>query len=348
MKLGIIGLPQSGKSTIFAALTGARGDPNAEKGARADQRIGTVHVVDDRVGFLGKTFKPKKTTYAQVEYLLPAQIPSTTPTKSESAIWNQVRICDALIHVIRNFRSAGGIGPTPEDDFWRLDEEMIVNDLLVVEKRIERIEIDARRGKKGDEGELALLKTCQELLENSRPLRSNPDLASEPALRGFTFLSARPQLLIINNDDEDEGIPEWRVRPQDLEMLLVRGRLEMEIATMSPEEASEFKAAYHIEESALDRVIRNSYNLLSLISFFTVLNDEVRAWTIPRGTPAIEAAGAVHSDMKRGFIRAEVLSFQGLKEYGSFQEAKKAGEVRLEGKEYAVQDGDIINFRFNI
>ena len=140
----------------------------------------------------------------------------------------------------------------------------------------------------------------------------------------------------------------WKSKPEALEMMVVRGRLEMEIASMSPEEAEEFLVEYHIEQSALDRVIKKSYSLLNLISFFTVLNQEVRAWTITRGTPAIEAAGAVHSDMEKGFIRAEVLSFEHLKAYGSFQEAKKAGNVRLEGKGHTVQDGEIINFRFNI
>jgi ribosome-binding ATPase YchF (GTP1/OBG family) len=225
---------------------------------------------------------------------------------------------------------------------------MLLNDLLVTEKRIERIELDRKRGKKGDEEESSLLRSCQELLEDNQPLRSKPDVASKPALRGFTFLSAKPQLLIMNNDDEDESPPEWKSKPEGLEMLVVRGRLEMDIASMSPEEAEEFLVAYHIEKSALDRVIRTSYRLLNLISFFTVLNEEVRAWTISKGTPALEAAGVVHSDMKKGFIRAEVLSFEHLKGDGSFQEAKKTGHVRLEGKEYTVQDGDIINFRFNV
>ena len=346
MKLGVIGLPQSGKSTIFAALTGARGEDMAQKASRTDQRIGTVRVVDERVDFLTKIYSPKKTTYAQVEYLLPSQIPTAaSPSKSEDVIWNQVRVCDAFIHVIRNFQDIGGPMPTPEEDFWRLEEEMILNDLVVAEKRIERIDLDSKRGKKGDEEEYSLIKLCKEILEKNQPLRLRIELASEPALRGFTLLSAKPQLVIINNDDEDESLPEWTLRP---EMLAVRGRLEMEITSMSPEEAEEFLEAYHIEKSALDRVIKSSYSLLNLISFFTVVNEEVRAWTITRGTPALEAAGAVHSDMKKGFIRAEVLPFEHLKAYGSFQEAKKLGHVRLEGKEYTVQDGDIINFRFNI
>ncbi len=348
MKLGITGLPQSGKSTIFAALTGARGEDKFQGSPRTDQRIGTVRVADERVDVLTKIYKPKKTTFAQVEYLLPSEISTDTPSKSENLIWNQLRVCDALIHVIRNFQPPGGPAPTSENDFWRLGEEMVLNDLVVTEKRIERLEQDRKKGKKPEEAEYSLIKSCRELLENNQPLRMRPELASEPALKGFTFLSAKPQLVIINNADEDESFPEWKEKPETLEMLVVRGSLEMEISAMTPEEAEEFLVEYHIEKSALDRVIKSSYTLLNLISFFTVLNEEVRAWTITKGTPALEAAGAVHSDMKKGFIRAEVLSFDHLKEYGSFQEAKKAGHVPLEGKAYSVQDGDIINFRFNV
>jgi len=348
MKLGIIGLPQSGKSTIFAALTGARGEDKALKKSRKDQSIGVVRVADERVDFLSKIFKPKKTTYASVEYLLPSEIATGAAAKSENVIWSQVRACDSLIHVVRNFQSGGGLPPSPEEDFWRLEEEMILYDLMVAEKRIERVELDDKRGKKPDKEEYSLIKSCQDVLENSQPLRTRPELASAPALRGFTFLSAKPQLIIINNEDEDEVIPQWRTKPEGLEMLLVRGRLEMEIAAMSPEEAEEFLVAYHIEQSALDRVIMRSYSLMNLISFFTVVHDEVRAWTIASGASALKAAGTVHSDMEKGFIRAEVLSFEHLKAHGSFQEAKKAGDVHLEGKEYVVQDGDVINFRFNL
>lgn len=347
MKLGIIGLPQSGKTTIFTALTGARGEEKVKKGSRAEQRISTVRVADERVDFLTEIFKPKKTTYTQVEYLLPSEVTGLL-SKSENTLLNQVRVCDALIHVARNFPLPGGIASNPEADFRSLEEEMILNDLVVVEKRLDRIGLDMKRGKKPDEEEYSLIKRGKEMLENNRPLRSKPELASAPVLKGFTFLSAKPQMLIVNNDDEDEKLPPWELQPENIEVMVVRGRLEMELTTMPPEEAAEFKAAYHIEKSALDRVIGRSYHLLNLISFFTVLNEEVKAWTITRGTSALDAAGTVHSDMKKGFIRAEVLSYEHLKEYGSFQDAKKAGVVSLEGKEYRVQDGDIIQFRFNL
>jgi hypothetical protein len=348
MKLGIIGLSQSGKATTFAALTGARGEEGDQKGPRPDQKMGAVRVADERVDFLTQMYKPKKTTHAQVEYLLPLQPPAAPQVKAENLIWNQIRVCDAFIHVVRNFVAPGGIHPDTEADYRRLEEEMILNDLAVAEKRIERIELDGKRGKRPPEGEVTLIKECKELLEEGKPIRAKSELADAQVLRGFTFLSAKPQLVIVNNDDTDESTPEWKTIPEHARIMVVRSRLEMDIASMSREEAQEFMKEYRIEKSALDRVIRGSYSLLSLISFFTVLNDEVRAWTIKKGSPALEAAGAVHSDMKKGFIRAEVLSFEHLREHGSFQDAKQKGLVRLEGKGYIVQDGDIINFRFNV
>lgn len=346
MKLGIIGLTQSGRSTIFAAF-GARGDAS-DRGVRKDQMIGTVRVIDERLDFLSKLYKPKKTTYAQVEYLLPSDDPSGRPSRSEGAFWNQARVCDALIHVIRNFKSTSGMVPDPETDFRHLEEEMIINDLTVVEKRIERIELDKKRGKVSENDEVLLLQSCRGLLEDSLPIRSRTEIASSQLIRGFTFLTAKPQLVIINNDDDDESIPQWNRSPEDLEMIVVRGRLEMEIASMSPEEAEEFRVVYNIRDSALDRVIKCSYRMLNRISFFTVNDDEAKAWTIRQGTTALDAAGTVHSDIQKGFIRAEVLAYDDLQKYGSFKDAKKAGHIRLEGKDYVVQDGDIIYFRFNI
>ncbi|HDZ89701.1 MAG TPA: redox-regulated ATPase YchF [Deltaproteobacteria bacterium] len=347
MKLGIIGLPQAGKSTIFAALTGARGAA-ADRGSRTDTRLATVTVLDERIDFLSDIYKPKKTTYARIEYLLPPGVGTSSGSGSEGIFWNQIRTCDALLHVVRNFEGTVGTPPAPEEDFRRIEEEMILSDLVVAEKRVERLELDRKRGKKPSEEEASLINSCCQVLGDGRPLRESPGLASHPLLRGFTFLSAKPMFVILNNDDEDEELPEWKDIPQGVDLLAVRGRLEMDIATMTPEEAQEFLEAYHIQESALDRVIRLSYRILNRISFFTVGADEVRAWPITAGTPALEAAGEVHSDIQQGFIRAETLSFEDLRTHGSFKEAKKAGLVRLEGKEYVVRDGDIINFRFNV
>ncbi|MBN2032956.1 MAG: redox-regulated ATPase YchF [Deltaproteobacteria bacterium] len=348
MKLGIIGLPQSGKSTLFAALSGTRGQGGLQKPSRSEQHLATIKVADERVDFLSAMYKPKKTTYARLEYLLPGQPTSALPGKAENQAFTQARVCDALLHVVRNFEGPGGVPPSPETDFRKSEEEMILSDLVVAEKRIERIDLDAKRGKKPDEEELSLIRASREMLERGLPLRLRPEIAEAQALRGFTFLSAKPQLVIINNGDEDESMPEWKQKPEHVETLVVRARLEQDIASMPSEEAREFMEAYHIDSFVLDRAIQSSYRLLNLISFFTVLNDEVRAWTIKQGLPALEAAGTVHTDMKKGFIRTEVLSFDDLNTLGSFHEAKQKGVVRLEGKEYVVKDGDIINFRFNI
>jgi len=340
MKLAIIGLPDSGRATIFAALSGARGETSQK-----DQRVSTIKVMDERIDFLSNMFKPKKTTYAQVEYLLPSEIQGGG---SENAVWNQARICDALIHVVRNFTDAMGAPPDPKGDFRNLEDEMILSDLMVVDKRLERMELDLKRGKKPDEHEHTLLITCKKLLENGQALRVSNEIATSPALRGFTFLSSRPQLVIINNDDDNETVPELSIGPGNIELSMARGRLEMDIASMTLEEAKDFLTEYHIEKSALDRVIQSSYSILNLMSFFTVGEDEVKAWTIKKGTHALDAAGEIHSDIQKGFIRAEVLSYADLLQYGSHKEAKRVGRVRLEGKEYIVEDGDIINFRFNV
>jgi len=343
MKLGIIGAPQSGKSTVFSALTGARGDTDT-RGGKKDNRIASVKVMDERIDFLSDMYNPKKTAYASVEYLLP----SDTGSGSDNAIWSQARVCDALIHVVRNFPDFSGVKPNSENEFKKLEEEMVLNDLVVVEKRLERIDADLKRGKKPDEEEHRLVLACKELLEKCIPLRTNPEIAASPLLKGFTFLSAKPELIIINNDDDNEALPEWAGKDPGIAIQAMRGRLEMEIAAMSEEDAEIFRAEYAIKESALDRVIRESYRILNLISFFTTGEDEAKAWTIKRNTIALEAAGEIHSDIQKGFIRAEVLAYDDLIKYGTVKDAKAAGRVRLEGKEYVVADGDIINYRFNV
>ncbi len=347
MKLGIAGLPQAGKSTLFAALTGARGDSTAGS-PQKDTRIATITVFDERIDFLVDMYQPKKTAFAKIEYLLPSRIPGGSDGKSDGEFWNQIRTCDALLLVVRNFEDPASGPAKSESDFQKVEDEMILSDLAVVEKRLERIALDLKRGKKQGEAELPLLNDCREMLEQGRPLRNSPEIAAEPLLKGFTFLSAKPMLVIINNGDEDESLPDWTKQRNNLSFMVVRAKLEMDLAVMEPEDAQEFLEAYNIQESALDRVIRHSYEMLNRISFFTVGSDEVKAWPISRGTAALDAAGEVHSDIRQGFIRAEVVAFADLKNEGSFQAAKKAGLVRLEGKEYVVADGDIINFRFNI
>jgi GTP-binding protein YchF len=339
MKLGIVGLPGSGKTTIFEALT----RHFTAAGHRDDTRIGTIAVSDKRVDVLSAMYKPGKTIYAQVEYLLPG----IKGHQKENA-WIQVRNCDAMIHVVRNFTGYGRAAPTPYEDFRKLDQELIFSDLVIIEKRLERLTLDQKRGQKINQEELALLKESRESLENGKPLRKFADLAFAPLLKGYTFLSAKPVLVLMNNDDDDDRLPDNLELSPDENCMVVRGGLEHELAQMSDDEATDFLAEFNISESVMDRVIKRSYECLGLISFFTVVHNEVRAWTIKKGTPAIEAAGVIHSDMQRGFIRAEVLSYADLMEARSEKAARKKGTVRVEAKVYEVQDGDIINFRFNV
>jgi GTP-binding protein YchF len=344
MKLGIIGLPGCGKSTVFDALTGLVSGPGQKK----ESRIGTVQVPDSRIDVLSRLYRPRKTIYAQVEYFLPGFMDRGTEQRRDQTVWAQVRDSQALIHVIRNFGIFGGPPPDPAADFSALSQELVLSDLVVVEKRLERLEADSKRGNRYNPEEHALLETCQKHLENEIPLRRLPEISGSPLLRGYAFLSAKPMLILFNNEDEDEAPPPLG-EPADREnSLVIRGKLEQELAQMSPEEAGEFLTEFSIKASATDRVIHRSYQLLGLISFFTVGEDEVRAWTIPEGTQALDAAETIHSDMKKGFIRAEVIAYGDLMDAGSYAEARKKGTVRLEGKNYPVQDGDILNIRFNV
>jgi ribosome-binding ATPase len=342
MKLGIIGLSQSGKLTLFEALTRSPHQP--EK--RMENRLASIHVPDERVDWLSGIYEPKKTTFAQIEYFLPGAIQSGEGR--DQSVLNQIRGCDALVHVIRNFVMPGFDSPDIKADFDKLQSELIFSDLLIVEKRLEKIEAEKKRPVKPDPEEEALLIECRKMLEADLPLRGNPQLAGSPLLRGFAFLSGRPMLVIINNDEENESLPDVPGLTDKMQCMAVRAKLEYEIALMEDSDAETFMEEYGISEPAVYRVIRLSYDILGLMSFLTVGKDEVRAWTIRKGTHAVDAAEAIHSDIKKGFIRAEVVAFNDLKAAGSHAEARKKGTVRLEGKTYIVRDGDIIDFRFNV
>lgn len=344
MKLGIIGLPGSGRSTVFEALAhSSSGGPQSN-----ESKIGTVKVPDERVDVLSAMYKPKKTIHAQIEYFLPRSQVHGQDNKQDQSFWAKVRESDALVHVVRNFMGPGHTAVTPQTDLMALNQELILADLVITEKRIERLEHDNRRGKKYNPEEFTLLQQCLQNLENEIPLRDVPALASAPALRGYAFLSAKPVLVLFNNEDEDDEIPgEIKVEAGG-EYMVIRGKLEQELAQMTDEEAAEFLNEFSITASAMDRVLKRSYDLLGLISFFTVGEDEVRAWTIRKDTDAVDAADVIHSDIKKGFIRAEVVAYDDLMDAGSHAEARKRGTVRLEGKTYKVRNGDIINFRFNV
>jgi GTP-binding protein YchF len=343
MKLGIIGLPDSGKSTIFEALT-----QKVAVGHKGETDIGTVRVPDKRLDELNRMYQRQKIVYAQVEYFLPGMPGRQRETGKDQQIWTQVRDCDALIHVVRNFKVYGFEDPTPTSDFRQIDQELILADLVVVEKRLERLELDKKRGKKIDSEELSHLNECHKNLENEVPLRKISDLAFAQQLKGYAFLSAKPMLVLFNNEDENDTLPDADEITSSEHCLVIRGKLEQELIQMSAEDARDFLAEFNITASAMDRVIQRSYILLGLISFFTIGDEEVKAWTVKQGTCAFDAAEVIHTDMKKGFIRAEVFSFDDLMDAGSYQAAKKKGSVRLEGKTYEVRDGDIIKFRFNV
>ena len=342
MRSAIIGLTGSGRQTVFEALTRSFEDTSN----RTESRIGTIRVPDARVDSLSEMYQPRKTIYAQVEYFLPGE--HTDKGGAQGAGWSSVRDCDALIHVVRNFSSYGIEAPTPWEDFNQLDQELILADLMVAEKRLERLTLDDRRGKKVDPEELALLQACVDSLEAETPLRRVEHLADAHRLKGFAFLSAKPMLVLLNNEDEDDSLPELRGLCSGEFCQVIRGKLEHELAQMSAAEARVFLQEFNIPAAATDRVITASYELLGLISFFTVGEDEVRAWTIGKNTHAVDAAGVIHSDMQKGFIRAEVLSHGDLTAAGSYAAARKQGIVRLEGKTYEIEDGDIVQIRFNV
>lgn len=339
MKAGIIGWPDSGRDAIFSALTGLARPPYGS----TDPRQGEALVPDARLDKLSSMFQPKKHTPARVEFLLPH--PPGQPKEVIKTSLEKVRETEVLLVILRNFEQDGLEAPNPAKTMTELESELVLSDYLVVEKRLERMAEEVKRGKKNDLEELELLIKAQAELEAGRPLRNDPVFAASPKLRGFAFLSAKPVLAILNNSDEDDkavdlGGP-WP-------SVVVRGRLEEELAGMEEEDAAEFLAEYNLSEAAAARVIREVYGLMGLVSFFTVGEDECRAWTISKGATALEAAGAIHSDIQKGFIRAEVVSYGDFIEAGGMNEAKKKGSFRLEGKTYVVADGDIVHFRFNV
>lgn len=347
MKLAIIGLPGAGKTTVFEALAG-----DFAGGGKGETRLGAIRVPDARIDTLSGIFKPRKTIYAQVEYFLPGKTSHKKEPGKEDTSWAAVRDADAFIHVVRNFSLFGLSQPQPWKDFKALDEELILVDLAVTEKRLERMAADAHKSKKPDPEERSLVEECHALLEKEIPIRTRPELAASPKLRGYALLSAKPMLMLFNNSDEDDALP--RVENADTRgvaeenRVVIRGKLEQELARMTESEAAEMLSEFGIPASATHRVVKASYGLLGLVSFFTVGEDEVRAWTIKQGTTALDAAEVIHSDIKKGFIRAEVIGCGDFLAAGSMAAAKKHGKFRLEGKTYEVRDGDIINFRFNV
>lgn len=359
LRAGLIGFPSSGKTALFQLLTSAREAPRT--GGRQEAHVGVSRVPDERLDRLTALFNPKKHTPATVEF---ADMGGAAGTRTGAAALLDVapfRNADALLHVVRMFRdpavphAAGSIDPAR--DVRTMEEEVILADLGVVERRLERLERDLKKSSAGAElkKEQEILVRCRALLEEGKPLRTL-DLPPEDArrLRGFQFLSAKPLLIVLNLDEADlaqsddavalAGISEY-VQGANTRAVPICAKIELEIAQLDPADAAAFLADLGLRESGLDRVIRASYELLGYISFFTVGEDENRAWSIPRGTNAQNAGGEIHTDIQRGFIRAEVVRYEHLLARGTLAACRDHGELRLEGKEYIVLDGDVINFR---
>jgi len=356
MKTGIIGLPQVGKTSLFKILTKAKVE---DRGYSREAHLGIAKVPDDRLEKLSALYNPKKTIYATVEYADVAAIGQEA--LKETSFLTNLRNVDALIHVLRAFEdeSIPHVGEiNPLRDIKNVEFDLMVSDLTQIEKRLERLQKDLKKMRTPDlEKENALLLRAKEALEQEKPLRELEMSAEEKKLiRGFMFLSQKPILYALNlsesttlGTDLEAAAAKYKVeaaaaRP-NAGVTAFCGKVEAELAEMDDEEAAEFLGSYGLTESGLRRLIRKSYELLGLISFFTVGEDECRAWTVPVNSRAQEAAGAIHSDLEKHFIRAETIHWDTLLAAGSEAAARAHGTLRLEGKDYQVQDGDVMHIR---
>jgi len=360
---GIVGLPLSGKTTVFNVITRAGAEVKPYAGGKTDPNKAVVSVPDKRFDYLVEVHKPRKETPAQVEFVDLAGL-SRGAGKGEglgNSFLSFVADADALIHVVRCFSNVSVEHPEgsvdPVRDWEIIENELIFRDLAVIENRLEKL-----RAKKKlipeEESEKKLLEQCFDCLMEEKPLRSlglKPE--DERRLRGFSFVTSKPEIILLNLDEsqtDESKIPGYAALKQyadeqGINICTLYGSLEMDIIELSDEEAAAFTEGLNITEPGRERLIEQAYKVLGLISFFTCGPDEVRAWTLHEGDNAVAAAGAIHSDLARGFIRAQVVAFEDYKNcVNSFDECRKAGLLRLEGKEYLVKDGDIIEIRFNI
>jgi ribosome-binding ATPase len=362
MKIGIVGLPFVGKTTVFNALTSAHAKVGEFTLGVKEANKGMVKVPDDRVYRIASLYHPKKTTPAEVEYIDVAGMVKEMKEKgSEGEFYHSLREVDELAHVVRVFEDenishvSGSVDP--KRDIKDLDLDLILIDLDIIEKRLKRLEKSVTSSKVEEEKrELAVLHRFKESLDQGIPLREVPlPLEEEKLIRGYAFLSLKPLLLILNLDEGqygqretlESGFSEFASRKKTTICSLC-GKLEMELSLLDEKDKKAFMDDLGMEKLAIERVIDISHKLLNLISFFTANENEVKAWSIPAGTKAVRAAGTVHTDMERGFIKAEVVPFDKLVQLGSIHKAKEMGVLKLEGKDYPVQDGDVIFFRFNV
>ena len=352
MKLGIIGLPQSGKTTIYNALTGLSQPTGV--GGKMEVHTAVVDVPDSRVDKLSAFYNPKKTTYAKVTYIDIAGLEGGGIGELNGQLRNEIGKMDGFLAVIRAFENemvphlAGSVDPVR--DIQKLEGELLINDQIAIETKLERLLIDRSKGGKfiaEMDREIEVMQKLHEHISEEKALRTLELSGDEKKIiSGYQFLTRKP-LLIVINISEGQADPELCSTIKH-HKTCIQGGIEMEIAQLPPEDAAEFMQEYGIEEPSLNRMINESYKLMGLQSFFTIGEDEVRAWTIKAGTKAQQAAGVVHTDLERGFIRGEVIQWDDLLELKGYAEAKKVAKVQLEGKEYIMRDGDVMNVLFNI
>ena len=355
MKTAIIGLPMVGKTSLFTILTGVTQE--TRMGSTA-VRTGVAKVPDPRVDALSELYQPPKITYATVEYVDAPAI--SKETLRDPAYLASLRVVDAFAQVLRIFQDEtvphehGSVDPTR--DFEDVETELILSDLVVVEKRLDRVDKDRKKTRNPDlDKEYELLVRCKEALEANTPLRNLEfEAEDEKRIRGFQFLSQKPMLLVLNLGEEDasrlhEVEEKYRSGPlagkANTAVTAVCGKIEAELAELPAAEAKEYLLSYGLKESGLQRIIEATYRLLGTMSFLTAGDTEVRAWTIPINSTAVKAAGAIHSDFEKKFIRAEVVNWKNLIELGGYPGVREKGLLRLEGKEYIVKDGDVLVIR---
>jgi ribosome-binding ATPase len=344
MKVGLIGHRGAGKTTLFNMLTGLQAQVGGY-GGKEEIHLGVIKVPDIRIDKLSQIYKPKKTTYAEIRFTDFPPSEGEDNLKSNTALITQMREVDAMALVLRDFEPAAA----PLKELNDLLTEMILADMTVVENRRNRLKKEKARPL-----EEAVLERCAKALENEESLRNLRFSADEEnLLSGFGFLSRKPALVLFNQSDDRAGQPlsppyQEELKRRGLDGLALAGKVEMEVAQLEEGDRDAFLKEIGIQEPARDRFIRASYGLMNLISFLTAGEDEVRAWTITQGTTAKKAAGKIHSDIERGFIRAEVIAYEDFITLGSETKCKEAGKLRLEGKDYVVQDGDLIHFRFAV